>query len=99
MWWDGRGWQAEHFVPAEVVQRVQQRDPFATNHILHLLLTVFTAGLWAPVWLFVSVSNGNARARVEAPALRARAGLPPLPERAPRRQLFDGREPVVKKLS
>lgn len=34
----------------------------ASQHILHLLLTVFTGGLWAPVWL-VRAMNGNAPAR------------------------------------
>jgi hypothetical protein len=29
------------------------------QHILHLLLTVFTGGLWAPVWL-VRAWRGNA---------------------------------------
>jgi hypothetical protein len=28
------------------------------QHILHLLLTVFTAGLWAPVW-FIRAWRGN----------------------------------------
>ena len=30
----------------------------ASQHILHLLLTVFTLGLWAPVWL-VRAWRGN----------------------------------------
>lgn len=33
--------------------------PLTTNqHILHLLLTIFTAGLWAPVWIIRGV-QGN----------------------------------------
>jgi hypothetical protein len=32
----------------------------ASQHILHLLLTVFTAGLWAPVWIVRAV-QGNKR--------------------------------------
>jgi hypothetical protein len=36
-----------------------QRTPLTANqHILHLLLTVFTCGLWAPVW-FVRALRGN----------------------------------------
>jgi hypothetical protein len=36
-----------------------QRTPLTANqHILHLLLTVFTCGLWAPVWL-VRAWRGN----------------------------------------
>lgn len=27
------------------------------NHILHLILTVLTAGLWLPVWIIISMSN------------------------------------------
>lgn len=26
------------------------------NHILHLLLTVFTVGLWSPIWLLCGIS-------------------------------------------
>jgi hypothetical protein len=35
------------------------REPLAASqHILHLLLTVLTGGLWAPVWL-VRAWRGN----------------------------------------
>ena len=38
-----------------------RREPLsASQHILHLLLTVFTAGLWAPVWIIRS-GQGNRR--------------------------------------
>jgi hypothetical protein len=30
----------------------------ASQHILHLLLTVFTCGLWAPVWI-IRAHRGN----------------------------------------
>ena len=41
-------------------QRVT-RVPLTTNqHILHLLLTVFTGGLWAPVWI-IRAQQGNQR--------------------------------------
>jgi hypothetical protein len=37
------------------------REPLtASQHILHLLLTIFTAGLWAPVWI-IRALQGNAR--------------------------------------
>ena len=40
-----------------------QRVPLtASQHILHLLLTVFTAGLWLPVWI-VRAAQGNRVAR------------------------------------
>ena len=36
------------------------------NHILHLLLTVFTLGLWVIVWLIMSASGGERRRVVSA---------------------------------
>jgi hypothetical protein len=39
----------------------QRRTPLTTNqHILHLLITVFTCGLWAPVWIYLA-ARGNRR--------------------------------------
>ncbi len=32
-----------------------------TNHILHLLLTVLTAGLWLVIWILVSIKMGGWR--------------------------------------
>ena len=32
-----------------------------TNHILHLLLTIVTGGLWAVVWLFASMGKKDWR--------------------------------------
>jgi hypothetical protein len=40
---------------------VARTGPLTTQqHILHLLLTVFTAGLWAPVWIWLAI-RGNQR--------------------------------------
>lgn len=36
-------------------------DSCKTNHILHLILTVLTGGLWAFVWVLVSFSNSRKR--------------------------------------
>jgi len=47
--WDGQQWH-----PAVRI------TPHRTNHILHLLLTVFTAGLWGPIWFLIWVLNRNA---------------------------------------
>lgn len=38
--------------------------PVDTNHTFHLLLTVFTCGLWLPVWLIVWAVNAGRRKRV-----------------------------------
>ena len=29
------------------------------NHILHLLMSVVTAGLWLPVWLIIGLCSGG----------------------------------------
>lgn len=31
------------------------------NHLLHLLLSIVTGGLWLIVWLLVSISSGGSR--------------------------------------
>jgi hypothetical protein len=36
-----------------------------TNHILHLILSVITVGLWLPVWVLVAISNSIERGKVE----------------------------------
>lgn len=55
-WWDGNGW-TERFAPTPVV--VVNKG---TNHILHLLLSIVTAGLWIPVWVIVSIVNATKNA-------------------------------------
>jgi hypothetical protein len=47
------------------VQRAERKADERTNlragqHILHLLLTVLTCGLWLPVWIIRSI-RGNPR--------------------------------------
>lgn len=32
------------------------------NHILHLLLSVVTAGIWVPVWVWLALNGGEQRA-------------------------------------
>ena len=36
-------------------QRLMRRQ--GTNHVLHLILTVLTLGVWLLVWIFVALSN------------------------------------------
>jgi hypothetical protein len=36
-----------------------QYVPARTSHILHLILTCMTLGLWSPVWFFVWLHNHN----------------------------------------
>lgn len=36
-----------------------------TKHLLHLVLSVITAGLWVPIWVLVSVSNSIENRRID----------------------------------
>ena len=36
-----------------------------TSHVLHLLLSLLTLGLWVPVWLLVALSNANENRKVD----------------------------------
>lgn len=36
-----------------------------TNHILHLLISLFTITLWIPVWLFIATSNTSKRNKIK----------------------------------
>lgn len=49
--------------------RIESMTPYAAtlisgqkvNHILHLLISVFTFGVWLPVWFYISLSGGENR--------------------------------------
>jgi len=61
-------------VQAQVVQgaRIEsQADTSAVmlkgrpvNHVLHLLVTIFTLGFWTPVWLILAICGGEKRSLV-----------------------------------
>ena len=58
-WHVGHGWRVESApMPGQVV--VVSGRP--VNHILHLLLTVLTMGLWGLVWLLLTLSPSESRA-------------------------------------
>ena len=67
-WWDGQQW-TEHRAPVQAggppvwPAMVAVKDPLETNHILHLLLSLVTCGLWLPVWFVIAWRNGEARTR------------------------------------
>jgi hypothetical protein len=71
-YWDGKGW-TEQFGPQAGPTPVQLVNP-PTNHILHLLLSIVTAGLWIPVWIIISITNRN-RADRNLPPIEIKASL------------------------
>ncbi len=47
-------------------QYCKQKRPFdkeGVSHILHLLLTIFTCGLWIIMWIFIVIMNELANYR------------------------------------
>ena len=40
-------------------------DNLKTNHVLHLLLCIPTAGLWIIAWFFIAQSNQSQRSELE----------------------------------
>lgn len=42
-----------------------RRSDHKTAHLLHLLLSVITAGLWVPLWILVAVSHANERKKID----------------------------------
>jgi hypothetical protein len=48
-------------IQRKINREMMRLEKYKTNHILHLLLSVFSMGFWLPVWLLVSVSNANER--------------------------------------
>lgn len=36
-----------------------------TNHILHLILSLLTGGLWIAIWLLVGISNSLENSRLD----------------------------------
>jgi hypothetical protein len=42
---------------------VDRRDQpgHPVNHVLHLILSVLTAGIWVPVWIIVALASAEKR--------------------------------------
>lgn len=40
--------------------------PKKVNHVLHLIFSFFTAGLWIPVWLVITATVHTANSRADA---------------------------------
>ena len=49
------------YTQADVLILQDKLSQYRTNHLLHFILSLFTLGLWIPVWLIVSISNANER--------------------------------------
>ena len=36
-----------------------------TNHILHLILSIITVGLWIPIWVIITLNNNSKKTIIE----------------------------------
>lgn len=51
-------------------RQVEEIEISKTNHILHLLLSIFTGGIWIPMWILIAITGSFAN------AVRALIGAP-----------------------
>src|SRR5215213_8655634 len=49
--------QASFQCPQCQQQRLFTRQ--GTNHVIHLLVTLFLCGLWIPIWILIAIDAGN----------------------------------------
>ncbi len=48
------------------LQLIARRQKYETSHVLHLLLTLLTGGLWILPWIMIAISNGVERRKVDS---------------------------------
>lgn len=59
-----------------IQQKFMVQQMTKTNHILHLLLSIITAGFWVPIWILVALNNASKRSALEGgPASKVLAFL------------------------
>ncbi|WP_156391572.1 MULTISPECIES: hypothetical protein [unclassified Nocardioides] len=69
-WWDGTQW-AHPYVSQPQLPYQQAPYGYRTamagmsngEHVLHLVLTFFSCGLWAPVWIVLAIKKGKVQPR------------------------------------
>jgi preprotein translocase subunit YajC len=49
----------------ELTKLQSNRDKYKTNHVLHLLLSLFTLSIWVIPWFLIARSNANKRDKVD----------------------------------
>lgn len=43
----------------EMYRLLNKRGDYKTNHILHVLLTLVTVGVWLPAWVLITFYNSH----------------------------------------
>lgn len=65
-YWDGRSWTSQS-APMMAPQPVVIAASSGNNHLIHLILTLVTCGLWAPVWLLIAVFESRGPSQTPLP--------------------------------
>lgn len=58
-YWDGRAWTAQSAPMMPPQPPVVIAAPAGVNHLIHLILTLVTCGMWAPVWLLIAMLDSR----------------------------------------
>lgn len=74
--------------PDFMILQLQQRKK-KTSHVLHLLLSVLTGGVWLIIWALCSIANASQNSKIDKEIeqvqtmqmQRARGSWPPILER------------------
>ena len=74
--------------PDFMILQLQQRKK-KTSHVLHLLLSVITGGLWLVIWALCSIANASQNSKIDkeieqvqaAQIQQMRGSWPPILER------------------
>lgn len=48
----------------EITRLTSELQQSKTNHILHLILSIVTAGIWVPIWLVVTIIDQSKRKKI-----------------------------------
>ena len=44
---------------------MQLSNKKSTSHVLHLILSIISCGLWLPIWLLVVISNSLENSKID----------------------------------
>ena len=50
---------------AQLMIEMDRLERLRTGHVLHLLLSIITFGVWTPIWIIIALNNAIERGRIE----------------------------------
>ena len=50
---------------------IAKRADYQTSHVMHLILSILTIGLWVPIWILCAISNSLERSKIDRKLERA----------------------------